>query len=170
MIEGIASLDMRREQLEAVRSFSREKDLWIEDHRPLTFVKYPLVSAVMFLETFMEAARILYPYLQVKGVRQVRFMDMIQCPPGIPRPARISCRRVTSGLPEVLCEVSLAAQEISPAGRLTDRFTPHCEGQVILAGGDGGGDFPENAFADFPVRADELQTGPWIVKRVLAMV
>ena len=123
MIEGISSLDMRREQIEAVRSFSREKDLWIEDHKPLTFVKYPLVSAVMFLETFMEAARILFPYLQVRGVRQVRFVDMIQCPPGIPRPARISCRRITNGLPEVLCEVSLAAQEISPVGRLTDRFS-----------------------------------------------
>ena len=166
MIEGISRLDMRREQLEAVRSFSTEKDLWIEDHNPLTFVKYPLVSAVMFLEIFMEAARILYPYLQVRGVRQVRFMDMIQCPPDIPRPARISCRRVTTGLPEVLCEVSLAAQEISPAGRLTDRITPHCEGQVILAAGDGFG-FPGDAFADFPVRQDELQTEFMDSKRVL---
>jgi NAD(P)-dependent dehydrogenase (short-subunit alcohol dehydrogenase family)/acyl carrier protein len=166
MIEGISSLDMRREQLEAVRSFSREKDLWIEDHNPLTFVKYPLVSAVMFLETFMEAARILYPYLQVRGVRQVRFMDMIQCPPGVPRPARISCRRVTTGLPEVLCEVSLAAQEISPTGRLTDRITPHCEGQVILDGGEAGG-FPGEGFADFPVRQDELRTGPMDRKKVL---
>jgi malonyl CoA-acyl carrier protein transacylase len=167
MIEGISSLDMRREQLEARRTFSREKDLWIEDHTPLTFVKYPLVSAVMFAETFMEAARILYPYLQVRGVRQVRFMDMIQCPPGIPRPARISCRRVTTGLPEVLCEVSLAAREISPAGRLTDRFTPHCTGQVILAGGEGGGGFPGDGFADFTIRLDELRTGPMESKKVL---
>ena len=166
MIEGISSLDIRQEQLEAFRSFSREKDLWIEDHNPLTFVTHPLVSAVMFLETFMEAARILYPYLQVLGVRQVRFMDMIQCPPGIPRPVRISCRRVTTGLPEVLCEVSLAAQEISPAGRLTDRFTPHCEGQVILAGGEGGG-FAGEGFADFPIRPDELLTGPMDSKKVL---
>jgi 3-hydroxymyristoyl/3-hydroxydecanoyl-(acyl carrier protein) dehydratase len=167
MIEGISILDIRREQLEAVRSFSREKDLWIEDHNPLTFVKYPLVSAVMFLETFMEAARMLYPYLRIRGVRQVRFMDMIQCPPGIPRPARISCRRVTTGLPEVLCDVSLAAQEISPAGRLTDRFTAYCEGQVILDGGEGGGGFSGDGLAGFPVRPDELRTGPMDHQQVL---
>ena len=136
MIERISSLDIRREELEAFRSFSLEKDLWIADHRPFKFVKHPLVSAAMVLETFMEAARILYPHLQVRGVRQVRFMDMIQCPPGVPRPSRISCRRAGNGLREVVCEVSLATQEISPAGRLTDRFTPHCKGQVILDGGE----------------------------------
>ena len=159
MIEGISSLDIRRKQLEAVRSFSREKDLWIEDHNPLTFVKHPLVSAAMFLETFMEAARMLYPYLQVRGARQVRFLDMIQCPPGVPRSSRISCRRAGGGLPEVLCEVSLAAQEISPTGRLTDRFTPHCKGQVILDGGEGylgrvpGFSRPARRAADAPHRS-----------------
>jgi len=166
MIEGISSLDLRREQLEAVRSFSREKDLWIEDHRPLTFVKHPLVSAAMFLETFMEAARVLYPYLQVRGMRQVRFMDMIQCPPGVPRPSRLFCRRVGTNLPEVLCEVSLSTQEISPAGRLTDRFSPHCQGQVILAGGDGGDGYLGEGFSDFPVRLDELRTVPMDQKKL----
>jgi NAD(P)-dependent dehydrogenase (short-subunit alcohol dehydrogenase family) len=168
LIEGINNLDIRREQLEACRSFSREKDLWLEDHSPLPFVKHPLVSAAMFVETFMEAARLLYPYLRVRGFRQVRFMDMIQCPPGVPRPARISCRRVSTVLPEVVCEVTLAAGEISPAGRLTDRFTPHCEGQVILAGGDGGEDCLGEIFPDFPVRLDELRTGPMEKEKVLA--
>ncbi|MHC1730167.1 MAG: SDR family oxidoreductase [Syntrophobacteraceae bacterium] len=156
MIEGVSSLDIRREQLEATRSFAREKDLWIEDHSPLTFVEHPLVSAAMFLETFMEAARILYPHLQVRGARQMRFLDMIQCPSGVPRSSRISCRRVDNSLPEVWCEVSLATQQISPTGRLTDRFTPHCTGQVILDGGDG---YLGENFPDFPVRLDELRTG-----------
>ncbi len=164
MIERISCLDIRREELEAFRSFSLEKDLWIADHRPFKFVKHPLVSAAMVLETFMEAARILYPHLQVRGVRQVRLMDMIQCPPGVPRPSRISCRRAGNGLREVLCEVSLATQEISPAGRLTDRFTPHCKGQVIL---DGGGGYLGEGLPDFPVRLDELRTKPMDHKKVL---
>ena len=167
MIEGISCLDLRREELEAFRSFSLEKDLWIADHRPFKFVKHPLVSAAMVLETFMEAARILYPYLQVRGVRQVRLMDMIQCPPGVPRPSRISCRRAGTGLREVLCEVSLATQEISPAGRLTDRFAPHCKGQVILDGGDGGGGYLGEGLPDFPVRLDELRTRPMDHKKML---
>jgi 3-hydroxymyristoyl/3-hydroxydecanoyl-(acyl carrier protein) dehydratase len=141
-----------------------EKDLWIADHRPLKFVKHPLVSAVMALETFMEAARAVYPYLQVRGVRQMRFMDMIQCPSGVSRPCRISCRRVDASREEVLCEVSLAAQEISPTGRLTDRFTPHYTGQIILDGGQGN---LGEGFHDFPVRLDELQTPPMDHKKVL---
>jgi len=87
----------------------------------------------------------------------VQFLDMIQCPPEVPRPCRISCRRVGNGLPEVVCEVALAAQEISPTGRLTDRFTPHCKGQVMLDGGEGS---LGEGFLDFPVRLDELRTGP----------
>jgi len=154
MIERITRLDIQREELEAFRSFSPEKDLWLADHRPFTFLEHPLVSAAMILETFMEAARIMYPYLLVRGVRQVRLLDMIQCRPGIPRPVRISCRRIEDGR-ETVCEVSLATQEISPTGRLTDRFTTCCTGQVILAGcGHLGEDSP-----DFPVRPEELRKG-----------
>jgi NAD(P)-dependent dehydrogenase (short-subunit alcohol dehydrogenase family)/acyl carrier protein len=164
MIEEISSIDIRRGQLEAVRSFSLEKDLWIADHKPFKFVKHPLVSAAMVLETFMEAARVVCPHLQVRGVRQMRFMDMIQCPPGILRPCRISCSRVDALPGEVMCEVSLSAQEMSPTGRLTDRFTPHYIGQVILDGGQGN---LGEGFSDFPIRLDELQTRPMDHNKVL---
>ena len=156
MIESITRLDIRREELVAFRSFSLEKDLWIADHRPFKFVKHPLVSAAMVLETFMEAAQILYPHLHVRGVRQVRLMDMIQCPPGSPRYSMISCRRAGNGLRDVLCEVSLATQDISSAGELIGRFIPRCKGQVILDGGEG---FLGEGFPDFHVRLDELRTG-----------
>jgi malonyl CoA-acyl carrier protein transacylase len=164
MIEGISCLDLRREHLEASRAFSRQNDLWIADHRPLKSVVHPLVSAAMVLETFMEAARILYPHLRVRGVRQVRFMDMIPCPPEVPRSSRTSCRRAGAGLREVVGEVSLSIQDISPTGRVTDRFTPHCTGQVLLDGG--GGDLGEG-FQDFPVRPDELRTRSMDHKKVL---
>jgi hypothetical protein len=147
-----------------VRSFSLERDLWLADHKPFKFVKHPLVSAAMVLETFMEAARIMYPHLQVRGVRQMRFMDMIQCPPGIVRPCRISCRRVDALPGEAMCEVSLSAQEMSPAGRLTDRFTPHDIGQVILDGGQG---HLGEGFSDFPIRLDELPTPPLDHSKIL---
>jgi len=126
------------------------------------FVKHPLVSAAMVLETFMEAARILYPHLQVRGVRQVRLMDMIQCPPGSAA-SRISCSRAGTGLREVLCEVSLATQEISPAGRLTDRFTPHCKGSDL----DGGGGYLGEELRIFLSGWTNCGRGPWIIKRCL---
>jgi hypothetical protein len=164
MIGEVSVLDLRREELEAVRTFSMEQDLWIADHRPFRFIEHPLVSATMVLETFMEAARILYPHLQVRGVRQVRFIDMIQCPSGVPRPARICCHRVDNALGEVVCEAVLAAPEITPAGRLTDRFIPHYKGQVLL---DGGAEHSFEGFADFPVRPDELPGGPMDGEQVL---
>jgi malonyl CoA-acyl carrier protein transacylase len=157
MIEGLSCLDIRRGQLDASRLFSQEKDLWMADHRPFPFLKHPLVSAAMVLETFMEAARMLYPHLHVRGVRQVRLMEMIQCPPALPRPAIISCRRAGNGLREVLCEVALSTQDISPTERWTGGFIPHCKGRVILDGGRG--DLGEG-FKDFPVRPDELRTQP----------
>lgn len=157
MIDGLSCLNLRREHLEASRSFSRQHDLWIADHRPLKSLAHPLVSAAMILETFMESARILYPHLQVRGVRQVRFMDMISCPPEVPRASRIICRRAGAAPREVVCEASLSVKEISPTGRLADRFIPHCTGQVLLDAGRG-----ELAdwFQDFPVRPDELRTQP----------
>ncbi|MBA3013182.1 MAG: SDR family oxidoreductase [Proteobacteria bacterium] len=164
MIEKILTLDLCQEKLEAFRSFSLEKDLWITDHRPFKFIKHPIVSATMVLETFMEAARILYPHLQVRGVRKIRLMDMIECRPGVPRPASISCRRADNSLEAVLCDMSLSAQEISPAGRLTDHFALQCSGQVIL---DGGGETPKKGFLDFPIRQDELRTRPMNRKKVL---
>ncbi len=164
MIEKILTLDLCQEKLEAFRSFSLEKDLWITDHRPFKFIKHPIVSATMVLETFMEAARILYPHLQVRGVRKIRLMDMIECRPGVPRPATISCRRSDSSLEAVICDMSLSAQEISPAGRLTEHFALQCSGQVIL---DGGGETIKQGFLDFPIRPEELRTRPMNRKKVL---
>ena len=164
MIEGISCLDLRRDHLESSRAFSRQNDLWIADHRPLKSLAHPLVSAAMVLETFMEAARMLYPHLRVRGVRQVRFMDMIPCPGDVPRFSKTSCRRADVSCREVVCEVSLSIQDISPTRRATDRFTPHCTGQVLLDGG--GGDIGEG-FGDFPLRPDELRTGSMDHKKVL---
>jgi NAD(P)-dependent dehydrogenase (short-subunit alcohol dehydrogenase family) len=164
MIDGLSCLDLRRGRLEASRSFSRQNDLWIADHRPFKSLAHPLVSAAMMLETFMESARILYPHLHVRGVRRVRFMNMISCPPEVPRSSRIFCRRTGADPREVVCAVSLSVQEISPTGRLDDRFIPHCTGQVLLGGG--GGELAE-WFEDFPVRPDELRTQPVNHEKVL---
>ncbi|MDO8301836.1 MAG: SDR family oxidoreductase, partial [Sedimentisphaerales bacterium] len=166
MIDEISSIDLRQGQLEAARSFSLEKDLWIADHKPFKFIKHPLVSAAMVLETFMEAAKVIYPHLHVRGVRQMRFMDMLQCPGGIVRPCRLSCRRVDASATEAMCEISLSAQQMSPTGRLTDRFTPHYTGQVLLDGGRG--DLGEGeTFSDFPIRPNELQTPPMDHAKIL---
>ena len=135
MIESVSRIDLQKGELEARRTFSQEKDPWITDHKPFKFLKHPLVSAIMALETFMEASRIMYPHLKAQGVRQVQFLDIIECPPGVQRSAEIVCRRVREEAREVVCELSLATREISPTGRVTDRMSSNYKAQVILGAG-----------------------------------
>jgi 3-hydroxymyristoyl/3-hydroxydecanoyl-(acyl carrier protein) dehydratase len=47
---------------------------------------------------------------------------------------------------------------------LTDLFTQHCKGQVIL---DGGEEYPGEGFPDFPVRMEELRMKSMDHKKVL---
>ena len=48
---------------------------------------------------------------------------------------------------------------------MTDRYTPHCQGQVILAGWEG---YSGEELSGFPVRLDELQTPSMDHEKVLA--
>jgi hypothetical protein len=50
---------------------------------------------------------------------------------------------------------------------LSDRFTPHCKGQVILDGGTDEGGLPGKGFRDFPVRPEELRTRPMDQEKIL---
>jgi hypothetical protein len=136
LIEKVTRVDLEGGELEATRCFSQETDLWIPDHKPFKFMKHPLVSAIMGLETFMEAARMLYPYLTVHGIREAQFLDIIECPPGIQRFSEIRCKRATVDGPEISCEVSLATREISPSGRVTDHLFPNYKAMVILGAGE----------------------------------
>ena len=96
----------------------------------------------MALETFMEAAHLLHPRLVARGVRQVKYLDILECPPGVTREARIVCRRLqenTGG--EVLCDVSISSQDITNTGRVLDRWTTNYTGQVVM--GLPGGPIPD---------------------------
>ncbi|MEJ2716352.1 MAG: SDR family NAD(P)-dependent oxidoreductase, partial [Deltaproteobacteria bacterium] len=157
MIDSVSFADLSKGELSATRIFSRKKDLWISDHKPFKFLRHPLVSAIMALETFMEASRLLYPYLKVVGIRNAEFLDIIECPPEVERSSVVSCRRVESAGSEVVCDVSLATHEISPSGQVMERMYKNFRSLVIL------GNAKESPAGDppgFPVRLDELDTRP----------
>ncbi len=157
MIQTIHHLEVGAGTLTAGRSFSLEHDLWMEDHQPFKFMKSPFVSGVMALETFMEAAHLLYPHLVPRGVRQVKYLDILECPPGVSREARISCHRLgESDGGEVLCDASLSSQNISTTGRVLDRWTINYNAQVIL--GPSGQPLPD--WPGFTVKPEELDTAP----------
>ena len=155
MIQTIHHLEVGAGTLEAGRIFSLDHDLWMEDHRPFKFMKNPFVSGVMALETFMEAAHLLCPQLVALGVRHVEYRDILECPPGINREARIVCRRFQeNGDGEVLCDVSISSPHITANGRVLDRWTTNYTGQVIL--GRPGGPLPD--WPGFTVRPEELDS------------
>jgi 3-hydroxymyristoyl/3-hydroxydecanoyl-(acyl carrier protein) dehydratase len=155
MIQTIHHLEVGAGTLEAGRTFSLDHDLWLEDHRPFKFMKNPFVSGVMALETLMEAARLLCPRLAPLGVRQVQYLDILECPPGVNREARIVCRRLQeNGGGEVICDVSISSQDITTTGRVLDRWTTNYTGQVIL--GLPGGPLPD--WPGFTVKPEELDS------------
>lgn len=164
MIDSITHMDLKKGELSAVRAFSREKDLWLTDHKPFKFLKYPLVSAIMALETFMECSSILVPHLKVTGIRDARFLDIISCPPGIDRQSEIVCLRSVPDSPELSCELVLSTKEISPSGRLLDSTSPNYKARVVMAGERPIS--PEDQ-ADFPVRDEELDSRPMFQDEVL---
>jgi acyl transferase domain-containing protein/NAD(P)H-dependent flavin oxidoreductase YrpB (nitropropane dioxygenase family)/NAD(P)-dependent dehydrogenase (short-subunit alcohol dehydrogenase family)/acyl carrier protein len=156
MLDKVPSLDLRAGTLEAERVFISTKDLWLEDHLPFKFLKYPPVSGIMALETFFEAARFLYPHLQILGARQVAYRDLLDCPVDQSRLARIHCRSLSSHPGELLCQVTISSPLISPSGRELDRWSTNFAGQVIL----GGALPPLSPLPGFPVQPEELETRP----------
>jgi NAD(P)-dependent dehydrogenase (short-subunit alcohol dehydrogenase family) len=164
LIDSVSRIDLHQGGLTAHRTFSRERDLWIEDHKPFKFLPNPLVSTIMVLEAFLEAARLLYPCLQATGIRDVNLREMITCPPGIPRASRIICRRVRDGLAGIACELRMETPALSPTGRVLDITSVNFEARVLLGAGRNQ-TLPE--IAGLPVRPEELDTGPMPHERVL---
>jgi malonyl CoA-acyl carrier protein transacylase len=156
MIGRVETLDLKAGELVAKRTFSRAYDLWIEDHKPFKLLKHPLVSGIMAVETFLEAAHLLYPHLNVLGVRRLNFKDILECPPDTGREARIFCRREEDPSHEVRCHVELSSAGLSPSGRLLDTWSTNYLGQVIL----GPRITPLSPLPEFAINAKDLDTRP----------
>ena len=157
MIDSVHRLDLQNGELVARRVFSQTSDLWIEDHKPVVSLKNPPVSGIMAVETVLEAAHLLYPHLSVLGVRRLKFENILECPPGIGREARIVCAREEEETGrEVRCRVEMSSADISPSGRLLNTWSTCYRGQVIL-----GSEVPSlSALPGFPISEGDLDTQP----------
>jgi NAD(P)-dependent dehydrogenase (short-subunit alcohol dehydrogenase family) len=154
MIQTVDQLDLETGQLVATRIFSQVHDLWLDDHKPFKFLNHPLVSGIMAVETFLETAHLLYPYLCVLGLRRLSFKDILECPAEMAREARISCRRQSDVLQGVRCEVRLSSVDLAPSGRRLDRWSTNYRGQVLL----GPSITPLPHWPEFAVKSSELNT------------
>jgi acyl transferase domain-containing protein/NAD(P)H-dependent flavin oxidoreductase YrpB (nitropropane dioxygenase family)/NAD(P)-dependent dehydrogenase (short-subunit alcohol dehydrogenase family) len=156
MIGSVEALDLKAGDLVAKRTFSRASDLWIEDHKPFKLLKHPLVSGIMAVETFLEAAHLLYPHLRVLGVRRLKFKDILECPPDTGREAQILCRREEDAFQDFRCNVELSSADLSPSGRLLGTWSTNYLGQVIL----GPRITPLSLLPEFAIRTEDLDTRP----------
>lgn len=156
MIGVVDKLDLKNGELVTRRTFSHAYDLWLEDHKPFKFLKHPLVSGIMAIETFLEAGQLLYPHLSVLGVRQLRFLDILECPENMEREARIICRRQAETGRVSRYEAELSSADVSPSGRRLDRWSTNYRGEIIL--GPPSAQLP--TWADPPLTADDLDTRP----------
>ena len=120
MIDLVTDLNIDQGSLEAERTFDQEKDLWVNDHKPFKFLKHPIVSAIMALETFMEVAKILFPYLNVTGIREARFLDMIECYAHKPVTSNIQIRKISENDGNVLCDAMMFVEK-GESGKIVER-------------------------------------------------
>ncbi|MFI5354550.1 MAG: SDR family NAD(P)-dependent oxidoreductase [Desulfobaccales bacterium] len=157
LIDAISCLDLQAGVLQASRVFSRERDLWIADHKPFKFLKHPLVSAIMALETFMEAARLLYPYLEVRELRKVEFLEAIEVPAEVAINTTITCHRLRQAGSEVVCQLTMESPLLSPTGKVLDKQVINYRAQVVLRGA---GPSAWTDLAGFPLKLEDLDTRP----------
>ena len=125
-------LDLSIPALTATRTFAATTDLWLPQHRPLTGLKHPLVSGIMIVEMFAEAAQTLYPYLSLQAMQNVKFVDPIECPAEVPRLTRLDCiaGQAQNGLQS--CALKMSTQEVSPSGRLLQRWSHNASATALL--------------------------------------
>ena len=125
-------LDLSVPAMTVMRSFSASTDLWLPQHRPLPGLKHPLVSGIMIVEMFAEAAQTLYPYLFLQGMKNVKFIDPIECPAEITRLAQLDCRAGQGQTGLQHCELKLSTQEVSPSGRPLQRWSCNASATALL--------------------------------------
>ena len=166
MIDDVRRVELQEGVLIASRTFSHGTDPWIADHKPFKFLKHPLVSAIMAVETFLEVARALYPYLKVQAVRDAQFLDILECAPHLERETEIRCRRVSSDQGEVVCEVVLAARSISPKGEKMNDFVVNYKAHIVLSALDAPLDMD---LLGFPVPDHEIETRPMFNEEVMKL-
>ncbi|NLI82598.1 MAG: SDR family NAD(P)-dependent oxidoreductase [Deltaproteobacteria bacterium] len=163
MVDAIERLDLESAMVQVRRAFSLDKDPWVSQHKPFKFLKHPLVSAIMVVESFLEATRLLFPYLTVSQARDIRFMDPIEVGPDTERVARVTCSRRQEGK-DMLCECTMEVYGVSPGGRRLETLAP-CYRALVLA--TAGAPEPLDRLVSFPIPAGEFIGRPMEKQEIL---
>lgn len=132
MVDEVRELDLEAGALLARRRLSLQRDLWLQDHRPLANQAPPVVSAVMAMETMLEGARLLYPYLVPQGLEQVEFLGFIECPPERETEMGIAARRWEASPGRVVCTLELSSPDSLASAEADQPWPLKARGRVLL--------------------------------------
>jgi hypothetical protein len=128
MIDSVEILDFGRPAIQIGKTLSVEKDIWLEDHRPFSPSQAPLLSGVMTIEAFAEASTLLFPYLTASGVRDLRFLEAVECAPDTPRFCRVRCDLLKHEARRAVLQATLTA----PGGQQERPEHPCARGQILM--------------------------------------
>lgn len=131
LIDSVEGLALESCSLRAFRTFSTDRDLWIDDHKPFVFLRHPLLSAIMVIEAMLEACRILYPTLEVISAKDVWFFDVIECPSHTDQEVVIECSTVSRSSGQIVCEAGLFSKPQDRSSQLAGSH-PHYKGTFTL--------------------------------------
>lgn len=132
LIDRVLAADLLHGTLRAERVFSQDRDLWLSNHVPFTWLRHPIVSAIMIVETFFETASLLFPRLQVQQARKISFSRMLECPAGRDTVTSIFCRSEMTAAGETICHVDLGKSP--PQGKPGEAAgrSVYFSGQIVM--------------------------------------
>ncbi|MFH0782144.1 MAG: SDR family NAD(P)-dependent oxidoreductase [Pseudomonadota bacterium] len=132
LLDRVLSVDLAGGTLQVERVFSEARDLWLNDHRPFQWLSHPIVSAIMIVETFVEAACLLCPDLQVQQVEKVQFSRMFECSAGQEVVAHIFCQAEKDINGNAVCHVTFGRPVAQLQTEEQPRQTAYFSGRVVM--------------------------------------
>ncbi len=107
MIDRITETDFRAGRIVAERFINQQHDLWINDHKPFKWLDHPICSAIMIVETFLEACALHHPGFKVVKLRDITFDRILECPPDTGVKIFIDSRTLGSQFDARQCRIAI---------------------------------------------------------------
>jgi acyl transferase domain-containing protein/NAD(P)H-dependent flavin oxidoreductase YrpB (nitropropane dioxygenase family)/NAD(P)-dependent dehydrogenase (short-subunit alcohol dehydrogenase family)/acyl carrier protein len=133
MIDSVTHFDLRTKAIHTTRTISSDRDLWLVDHMPSKLLRHPIMSAIMAIETFLEASHILFPHLQVNGLQNIKLLQMLECPQDSETEIHCFCQGEKTSSSQQICNVEIKRPRKSSAEKPETPMDTFFMGQVLAS-------------------------------------
>ncbi len=133
MIDSVKLLNLHIQTLHATRVLSSDRDLWLADHTPSKLLRYPIMSAIMAIEAFLEASHILFPHLRMNGLQNIQLLKMIECPPDANTEIHLFCHGEGTSNSLQTCNVEIKRTKKASTEEQRPSMETFFKGQVLAS-------------------------------------